>query len=60
MQQHFEEIEIKQNKTNYNDITIDAGNNITVACDVKLPEGVIEKENIEVQAFFMVRLQIRE
>jgi len=52
MQQHFEEIEIKQNKTNYNDITIDAGNNITVACDVKLPEGVIEKENIEVQAFY--------
>ena len=52
MVEHFDEIEIKQCKTNYNDITIDAGNNITVECEVKLPEGVIEKENIEVQAFY--------
>ena len=49
---NFDKIEIIQSNTNLNDITIDAGNQITVKCDVKLPEGLIDKDSIIVQAYY--------
>ena len=52
IKENFDLIKIKQCNNNYNDITIDAGNNITVGCEVKLPAGVIDKESIEVQVFY--------
>ena len=52
IKENFDLIKIKQCNNNYNDITIDAGNNITVGCEVSLPIGVIDKESIEVQVFY--------
>ena len=52
MYANFDKIEITQNKSNYNDITLDAGNNIEVSCDVKLPDGAIDLDSIEAQVFY--------
>ena len=49
---NFSKIEIKQSETNFNDITVDAGNNIEVECEIKLPNSLISIENIEVQVFY--------
>ena len=49
---YFEKIEITQSETNYNDITVDAGNNITVGCKIKLPNDLIDIQNIEPQVFY--------
>jgi len=46
---NWEDIEITQEAENADDITIDAGNKIKVACKVKLPN--ISAENIEVQSY---------
>ena len=45
----WEAIQITE-ENNFNDITIDAGNNIEVTCKVKLPN--INKENIETQVYY--------
>ena len=52
LRDNFEKIEILQSNSNLNDITIDAGNQITVKCEVKLPEGLIDKDSIIVQAYY--------
>ncbi len=46
---NWKNIEIEQ-KNNLNNITLDAGNNIEVNCNIKLPN--IQKENIEVQVYY--------
>lgn len=52
MKKNFDKIEVMQSKSNYNDITVDAGNNIEVECRVRLPKGLISAENIEAQVFY--------
>ncbi len=51
-EKYFDKIEIEESDSNYNDITVDAGNNIKVSCEVKLPNKLIKKENIEAQVFY--------
>ncbi len=46
---NWDKIEISQ-ENNFDDITIDAGNNIEVRCEVKLPN--IEEKNIEAQVYY--------
>ena len=41
-----------QSKSNYNDITVDAGNKITVGCEITLPNDLIKIENIDVQVYY--------
>ena len=52
VKEHFNKIEINQSKSNYNDITVDAGNNIKVSCEVKLPNELIDRSSIEPQVFY--------
>ena len=52
LRDNFDKIEIIQSESNLNDITIDAGNQITVKCEVKLPENLIDKNSIVVQAYY--------
>ena len=52
MYKHFDEIEIKQCKENYNDITIDAGNKIQVGCEVTIPEQFIDINNIQAEVYY--------
>ena len=52
MTKHFEKIEIKQSESNYNDITIDAGNKITVGCEVKLPNKFVTIDSIQAEVFY--------
>ena len=47
----WKNIKITQSESNYNDITVDAGNKINVECYVELP-GNIQKEDIEVQVYY--------
>jgi len=47
---NWNDIEITQEENNLDNITIDAGNKIKVACSVKLPN--ISYENIEVQSYY--------
>ena len=49
LQNSWDKIEIKQ-LNNLSDITMDAGNNINVECEVKLPN--IEKDNVAVQVYY--------
>ena len=46
----WEKIKISQDKGNLDNITMDAGNNIEVKCNVKLPN--ISVNNIEVQTYY--------
>ena len=46
----WDQIEIIQEKSNLDNITLDAGNNIEVKCKVKLPN--IKKENIQPQVYY--------
>ncbi len=48
----WKNIKITQSKENYNDTTVDAGNNINVECFVELPNDLINIENIEVQVYY--------
>lgn len=52
MKENFDKIEVIQSKSNYNDITVDAGNNIEVECKVKLPKRLINAEDIDAQVFY--------
>ena len=49
---NWNDIKIRQDENNYDDITVDAGNKIEVSCFVKLPNELIKIENIEVQAYY--------
>ncbi len=49
---HWKNIKITQNKSNCNNVTIDAGNKITVECFVELTNDIIKIDNIEMQAFY--------
>ena len=50
MYSNWEDITIKQEKGNIDNITVDAGNNITVRCKVYLPN--ISKDSIEAQVYY--------
>ncbi len=52
IKKQFNNIEITQSKENYNDITIDAGNKITVGCEVKLPSELIHVNSIDAQVYY--------
>lgn len=52
MKKNFDKIDVMQSKSNYNDITVDAGNKIEVECKVRLPKGLISVESINVQVFY--------
>lgn len=52
IKQNFEKIEIKQSPSNYNDIEIDAGNKITVECEVKFPNELIKPTDVIAQVFY--------
>ena len=47
---NWNDITIKQEKGNLDNITVDAGNNITVRCKIYLPN--ISKESIEAQVYY--------
>ena len=47
---NWKDITIKQEKGNLDNITVDAGNNITVRCKVYLPN--IDKNSIEAQVYY--------
>jgi starch phosphorylase len=49
---NFSKIEIEQDESNSNDVTIDAGNKLTVKCNVKLPQGEIDNDSIVVQVYY--------
>ena len=49
---NWRDIKIKQDKNNYDDITVDAGNKIDVGCYVKLPNELIDIKNIEAQVYY--------
>lgn len=51
MYSHFNEIVIKQSKENNNDITIDAGNQIKVGCEITLPRE-ISVNSINAQVYY--------
>ena len=49
---NWNDIKIRQDKDNYDDITVDAGNKIEVSCYVKLPNELIKIDNIEAQVYY--------
>ena len=49
---NWNDIKIRQDKNNYDDITVDAGNKIEVGCYVKLPNELIKIDNIEAQVYY--------
>ena len=49
---NWDNIKIRQDKNNYDDITVDAGNKIDVSCFVKLPNELINIENIETEVYY--------
>ncbi len=52
MENNFDSINITQDQSNYNDITVDAGNKITVGCSVKLPGDLIDEDSINAQVYY--------
>ena len=48
----FSNIKIVQNKDNSNDVTIDAGNTISVGCKVELPSELLKIRNVEMQVYY--------
>ena len=48
---HFDEISIKQNEENTNNITIDAGNQIKVGCEIRLP-STIDINSVNPQVYY--------
>ena len=48
--ENWKDIKITQENTNLDNITIDAGNNIEVGCEVQLPN--IDVENVTVEAYY--------
>ena len=49
---NWEDIKIRQDKNNYDDITVDAGNKIDVSCYVKLPNELISIDNIDAEVYY--------
>ena len=49
---NFDKIKITQSESNFNDITVDAGNNIEVGCEVKLPNALVSIDSINAQVFY--------
>ena len=49
---NWDDIKIRQDEKNYNDITVDAGNKIEVSCYVKLPNNLLSIENIDAQVYY--------
>lgn len=49
---NWNNIKIRQDENNYDDITVDAGNKIEVSCYVKIPNELIKIDNIQVQAYY--------
>lgn len=52
MKKNFDKIQLVQSEENFNDIVVDAGNNIEVGCEVKLPNDLISIQNIDAQVFY--------
>ena len=48
----WKNLKLKQSISNYNDVTIDAGNPINVECYVELPNDLIKIENVEMQVYY--------
>ena len=51
-EQCFSDVYKRQDSNNYDDITIDAGNKIDVGCYVKLPNELLNIDNIEAQVYY--------
>ena len=49
---NWDKIKIRQDDSNYDNITVDAGNKIDVNCYVKLPNELIDIENIEAEVYY--------
>lgn len=49
---NWDDIKIRQDKNNYDDITVDAGNKIEVSCYVKLPNELISIDNIDAEVYY--------
>ena len=48
----WKNLKLEQSISNYNDVTIDAGNPINVECYVELPNDLIKIENVEMQVYY--------
>lgn len=51
LHEHFDEIEIKQSEENFNNTTVDAGNQMEVGCEVKIPV-TIDVNSVTPQVFY--------
>lgn len=51
LHEHFDEIEIKQSAENFNNMTVDAGNQMEVGCEVKIPV-TIDVNSVSPQVFY--------
>jgi starch phosphorylase len=51
LHEHFDEIEIKQSEENFNNMTVDAGNQMEVGCEVKIPV-TIDVNSVTPQVFY--------
>ena len=49
---NWDDINIRQDKGNYDDVTVDAGNKIDVSCYVKIPNELINVDNLEAQVYY--------
>ena len=51
LHEHFDEIDIKQSAENFNNMTVDAGNQMEVGCEVKIPV-TIDVNSVSPQVFY--------
>ena len=51
LHEHFGEIEIKQSEQNFNNMTVDAGNQMEVGCEIKIPV-TIDVNSVTPQVFY--------
>ena len=51
LHEHFDAIEIKQSEENFNNMTVDAGNQMEVGCEVKIPV-TIDVNSVTPQVFY--------
>ena len=49
---NWDDIKIRQDKNNYDDITVDAGNKIEVSCYVRLPNELISINDIDAEVYY--------
>ena len=52
LKSQFKDINLIQDRSNLNDITVDAGNKIEVGCKVELPSELIDINSITVQVYY--------